>query len=129
MMWGDWVVAAVFGGALCFGLYSIIFRRRISLSMIEADSFRSSAALLHTQFGRARLRLDRKLLEAKRLGVFARLERRRRVVAMVEAERGLEGVEGMETLERSSEQRAEARRRREAMLRDPSALEDAISID
>ena len=124
-MLGDWIVAAMFSGALSFGLYSVIFRRRVSLSMIEADTFRSSAALLHTQFGRARLRLDRKLLEAKRMDVFNRLERRRRVVAMVQDERNLERADNDAVDGSSSEQRAEARRRREEMLRTaPSSLEN-----
>ena len=87
MMWGDWVVATVLVGALGYGMFAIIFRRHIRLSMIETEDFRSSAALLHTQFGRARLRLDRKLIEAKRLNIFSRLERRNRILAQIEAEK------------------------------------------
>jgi len=86
-MWGDWVVATVLVGALGYGMFAIIFRRHIRLSMIETEDFRSSAALLHTQFGRARLRLDRKLIEAKRLNIFSRLERRNRILAQIEAEK------------------------------------------
>mgnify|MGYP001453542816 CR=1 FL=1 len=86
-MWGDWVVATFLVGALGYGMFAIIFRRHIRLSMIETEDFRSSAALLHTQFGRARLRLDRKLIEAKRLNIFSRLERRNRILAQIEAEK------------------------------------------
>ena len=86
-MWADWVVASALIGALGYGMFAIIFRRHIRLSMVDSEDFRSSAALLHTQFGRARLRLDRKLIEAKRLDVFSRLERRNRILAQLEAEK------------------------------------------
>ncbi|MBJ24452.1 MAG: hypothetical protein CMB64_07275 [Euryarchaeota archaeon] len=86
-MWIDWVVTTVAVAALGYGLFSIIFKRHIRLSMVDNEDFRSSAALLHTQFGRARLRLDRKLIEAKRLDVFSRLERRNRILAQLEEEK------------------------------------------
>ena len=86
-MWVDWVVTTFVVGALVYGVSAIIFKRHIRLSMVDNGDFRSSAALLHTQFGRARLRLDRKLIEAKRLDVFSRLERRNRIIAQLEAEK------------------------------------------
>ena len=86
-MWIDWVVTTVAVAALAYGMFSIVFKRHIRLSMVDNEDFRSSAALLHTQFGRARLRLDRKLIEAKRLDVFSRLERRNRILAEIEAEK------------------------------------------
>ncbi len=86
-MWLDWVIASVISGALGYGMFAIIFKRHIRLSMVDSEDFRSSAALLHNQFGRARLRLDRKLIEAKRLEVFSRLERRNRILAQLESEK------------------------------------------
>ena len=86
-MWLDWVIASAMIGALGYGMFAIIFKRHIRLSMVDSEDFRSSAALLHNQFGRARLRLDRKLIEAKRLEVFSRLERRNRILAQLEAEK------------------------------------------
>jgi hypothetical protein len=86
-MWLDWVIASIVSGALGYGIFSIIFKRHIRLSMVDTEDFRSSAALLHNQFGRARLRLDRKLIEAKRLEVFSRLERRNRILAQLESEK------------------------------------------
>ena len=86
-MWADWVVASMLVAAMAYGVSAVIFRRHIRLSMVDSEDFRSSAALLHTQFGRARLRLDRKLIEAKRLDVFSRLERRNRILAQLEAEK------------------------------------------
>ena len=86
-MWLDWVIASIVSGALGYGIFTIIFKRHIRLSMVDSEDFRSSAALLHNQFGRARLRLDRKLIEAKRLEVFSRLERRNRILAQLEAEK------------------------------------------
>lgn len=86
-MWIDWAVASLVVAGLGYGFFSIVFRRHIRLSMVDSEDFRSSAALLHTQFGRARLRLDRKLIEAKRLEVFSRLERRNRILAQLESEK------------------------------------------
>ncbi len=86
-MWLDWVVASAMIGALGYGMFAILFKRHIRLSMVDTEDFRSSAALLHNQFGRARLRLDRKLIEAKRLEVFSRLDRRNRILAQLEAEK------------------------------------------
>ena len=126
-MWADWVVGGALAVAIGFGLYSIIFRRRVSLSMVEADSFRSSAALLHTQFGRARLRLDRKLLEARRMDVFSRLERRRRVVAMIEAEQANEQID--DAIEDANVDRATARRLREDQLRGDEGSESDLLND
>ena len=81
------MVTTVAVAALSYGMIKIILKRNIRLSMVDNEDFRSSAALLHTQFGRARLRLDRKLIEAKRLDVFSRLERRNRILAELEAEK------------------------------------------
>lgn len=86
-MWIDWAVASLVVAGLGYGFFSIVFRRHIRLSMVDSEDFRSSAALLHTQFGRARLRLDRKLIEAKRLEVFSRLDRRNRILAQLESEK------------------------------------------
>ena len=86
-MWIDWAVASLVVAGLGYGFFAIVFRRHIRLSMVDSEDFRSSAALLHTQFGRARLRLDRKLIEAKRLEVFSRLERRNRILAQLESEK------------------------------------------
>jgi len=115
MMWGDWVVATVLVGALGYGMFAIIFRRHIRLSMVETEDFRSSAALLHTQFGRARLRLDRKLIEAKRLNVFSRLERRNRILAQIEIERAA-AAESVEDAPQGSTIEILRQRRREREL-------------
>jgi len=115
-MWGDWVVATVLVGALGYGMFAIIFRRHIRLSMVETEDFRSSAALLHTQFGRARLRLDRKLIEAKRLNVFSRLERRNRILAQIEIEREAAAAESVEDAPQGSTIEILRQRRREREL-------------
>ncbi len=117
LMWVDWVVATAFFGALGYGMFAIVFRRHIRLSMIETEDFRSSAALLHTQFGRARLRLDRKLIEAKRLNIFSRLDRRNRILAQIEAEKEAAAEAAEDTPQNSTiEILRQRRRERETLL-------------